>query len=77
MSGSRQQALVDARKLVRTFGSAPEPRRRAQEVLSILKREDGWPPAARAEIDATEAWLRTSPPVSVLEARFRVLLGKL
>lgn len=77
MSGSRQQALVDARKLVRTFASAPDPRRRAQAVLSELRHADDWPPAARREIEAADAWLRGSPPADSLEARLRLLLTRL
>lgn len=77
MSGSRQQALIDARKLLRTFGSAPDPRRRAREILSELRRAEGWAIAARREIDATEAWLATSPSASGLEGRLRALLAAL
>jgi len=77
MSGIRQQALVDARKLVRTFASAPDPRRRAAAVLSELRRADAWPAAAQQAIDTTNAWLRTSPPLSALEPRLRELLDRL
>lgn len=77
MSASRQQALVEARKLVRTFAAAPDSKRRAQAVLSELKRADGWPPDAQREIDATDSWLREGPPVSALEARLRGLLTRL
>ena len=74
MSGSRQQALVDARKLVRTFASAPDGRRRAHAVMSELRHAEGWNPAQARDIAAVEAWLQTHPPVSTLEARLRALL---
>jgi hypothetical protein len=77
MSGSRQQALVDARKLVRTFASAPDARRRAQAVMSELRHADGWNATAQRDIDAVDAWLRTSPSVSALEPRLRELLDRL
>lgn len=77
MSGSRQQALADARKLVRTLGSAPDLRRRAQAVLSELKHAEGWSPASAREIAAVEAWLRETPALSALEPRFRALLAAL
>jgi len=77
MSGDRQQALVEARKLVRTFGSAPEPRRRAQAVLSELKRAQGWSAAAQREISAVDAWLQGAPSVTTLEPRLRALLALL
>ncbi len=77
MSGSRQQALVAARKLVRTFASAPDAKRRAQTVLSELKRAEGWSAADQREIDAADAWLRGGPSVSGLEAGLRGLLARL
>jgi hypothetical protein len=77
MSGSRQQALVDARKLVRTFASAPDARRRAQEVLAELKRADDWSGAGWKQIEAVDAWLQSKPSVSALEPRLRALLSGL
>ena len=77
MSGTRQQALVDARKLVRTFASAPDSRRRAQAVISELKRADGWSVSARNAIAAADDWLATGPPMSGLEPRLRDLLTRL
>lgn len=77
MSGSRQQALVVARQLVRTFGSAPDPRRRAQAVLSELKRADDWSAAGLQGIAAADAWLQTLPSIAALEPRLRDLLGRL
>lgn len=77
MSSSRQQALAEARKLVRTFGSAPDPKRRAQAVLSELRHAEAWPPQAGREIADVDAWLQTAPPVTALEPRLRALLAKL
>src|SRR4051812_37447473 len=64
MSGSRQQSLVDARRLMRTFASAPDARRRAQAVISELRHGEGWAPAAQQAIAATDTWLSTSPPLT-------------
>lgn len=77
MSGSRQQALIVTRQLVRTFGSAPDPRRRAQAVMSELRRADDWSASGRQGIEAADAWLHTLPPVSALEPRLRELLTRL
>ena len=77
MTGSRQQSLADARKLMRTFASAPDPRRRAQAVISELRHGEGWPSAAQAAIAAADAWLQTSPSLSALEPRLRDLLVRL
>ena len=77
MTEDFRQALVDARKLVRTFGSAPDPRRRAQEVVSKLKRANGWPPAALKEIVLVDTWLDGAPSVVALEPHLRALLTRL
>jgi hypothetical protein len=77
MSGTCEQALADARRLVRTFGSAPEPRRRAQAVLSELTRAEGWSAHQRAAIEGFRDWFRGAPAVSALEPRCRALLSAL
>lgn len=77
MIGSRQHAVVEARKLVRTFASAPDARRRAQAVLSELKHVEGWSAEHQREIEATETWLKTSPSVAALEPHLRALLTRL
>ncbi len=74
MSASRQQALADARKLARTFAAAPEPRRRAQAVISELKRAEGWSVTAQRALDAADMWVRSNPAVATLEPRLRELL---
>jgi hypothetical protein len=77
MTGSRDQALADARKLLRGFGAAPDARRRAQAVLSSLRQADDWSPAARRQIEAADAWLRAAPAATALEPRLRALLADL
>ena len=77
MSDDYRPALTSARKLVRTFGSAPDPRRRAQEVLSELKRDANWSVAAQHEIAALESWLRSVPSVDALAPRLRAVLTRL
>jgi hypothetical protein len=77
MTGTRQQALVIARQLVRTFRSAPDPRRRAQAVISELKHANDWSPSSWQSLEATDAWLHTLPPLAALEPRLRDLLVRL
>ena len=77
MSDDPRQALAEARKLLRTFRSAPDPRRRAHEVVSTLKRGGGWPPAALRELALVDTWLGAAPPVDALEPRLRALLTRL
>ncbi len=77
MSGSRQQALVVARQLVRTLPSAPDARRRAQALIAELKRADDWSVPARNAIAVADAWLTAGPPLSELEGPLRALLTRL
>lgn len=77
MTGSRDQALADARKLLRGFGASPDARRRAQAVLSALRQADDWSAAARRQIEAADARLRGSPSVTALEPQLRALLATL
>lgn len=77
MTGSRDQALADARKLLRGFGAAPDARRRAQAVLSALRQADNWSAAGRRQIGAIDAWLRSSPSTTALEPQLRVFLAAL
>jgi hypothetical protein len=77
MSGSRQEALAEARRLLRTFGSAPDARRRAQAVLSELKHADGWSSSQQEKIAAADSWLQGAPALTALEPRLRALLTSL
>jgi hypothetical protein len=77
MSGTRRQALIVARQLVRTFGSAPDPRRCARSVVSELRRADDWSAPGAQAILATEAWLAGLPAIELLEPRLRDLLSRL
>lgn len=77
MANSHHEALAQARKLFRTFQSAPNPRRRAQDVLSELSRAEGWGPRARREIAEAETWLQSLPSELELRSRLKALLAKL
>lgn len=77
MPGNREQAIAFARKLLRTFASAPDARRRAQEVLSELRRCDDWSSLEFSELHATAEWLRSAPPTPALEIRLRQVVAQL
>lgn len=77
MSASRAEAVADCRRLLRTFSSAPDPRRQVRRIVSALDAANGWPPAARQEIDALVAWLSELPPENALKARCEAVLAKL
>lgn len=65
----KTDSLAAARKLVRTFASAPDPRRQARLILETLRQAEGWPPALEDRIAGFSVWLATYPPVGELRAR--------
>lgn len=77
MSEDRRQALADARKLLRSFASAPDMRRRAAAVFSELRRAEDWSRAKAQAIADVDSWLRDTPSVVALEPRLRALLARL
>ncbi|MBI1198951.1 MAG: hypothetical protein GC203_13905 [Phenylobacterium sp.] len=77
MSASRNEALSAARKLLRTFGSAPEPRRQARAIYAELTHAAGWTEGERRAIDAFGAWLLAQPSTLELKPRCADLLATL
>lgn len=77
MSASRSEALMAARKRLRTFGSAPDPKKQARELYSELVRADGWTPRECAAIETFGGWLGDYPAVSELRLRCEQLLATL
>jgi hypothetical protein len=77
MSVSRSEAFWAARKRLRTFGSAPDPKKQAREVYSELVRADGWTPRERDAIETFGAWLLDYPATSELRPRCEQLLATL
>lgn len=76
MSFHRDEAITAARKLLRTFASAPEPRRQARAMHSALAGAEGWSLAERETIDSLGAWLAETPAEAALRPRCEeVLLG--
>ncbi len=61
MSAIRSEALMAARKRLRTFGSAPDPKKQARELYSELFRADGWTPRER---DAIDTWRDAHEPLT-------------
>jgi hypothetical protein len=74
---SRGEVLAAAKKLLRTFDSAPEPRRQARSIHSELAHGDGWSLSERAAIDALGLWLQEQPPISELRPRCKRVLAAL
>ena len=74
---SRGEVLATARKLLRTFASAPEPRRQAQSIYSELVHGDGWTPREREAIEARGAWLQGLPRLAELKLRCEQVLTAL
>lgn len=77
MSIGKAEALASARKLVRTFGSAPDPRRHARTVLGLLTKVHGWTADQAQHVRELEAWLDSHPPIGQLRGYCDQLLAKL
>ncbi|MDP3746694.1 MAG: hypothetical protein Q8Q88_06550 [Phenylobacterium sp.] len=77
MSGiSRHEALNAARKMLRGFSGAPDPRQQAHRLYSELAHAAGWSRAEEAEIIAFGAWLQSRPALLQLRPSCTVLLAK-
>jgi hypothetical protein len=77
MSVSGGAALTAARRLLRTFASAPDPRRQARVIYSELAGAEGWTKAEQKEVDALGAWLQGLPSIGDLKPRCADVLTKL
>lgn len=76
-SVSRDGALAASRRLLRTFASAPDPRRQARMIYSELAGAEGWTKAEQKEVDALGAWLLGLPSIGDLKPRCVQVLIKL
>jgi hypothetical protein len=74
---TRAEALVTARRLLRGYASAPDPRRQIQNVYSAMVHGEGWAARDEAEILAFGAWLQGHPCLGELKPRCEALLAKL
>lgn len=74
---TRAEALVTARRLLRGYASAPEPRRQVQQLYSALVHGQGWAPSHEAQILEFGAWLQGHPNLGELKPRCEALLNKL
>jgi hypothetical protein len=74
---SRGEALQVARKMLRGFPGAPDPRRHAHRLYSELVHAEGWSTREEAAIVALGAWLDERPNHDLLKPRCADLLGRL
>lgn len=77
MAVSRAEALLAARKLLRTFPSAPDPKQRARAICAELMSVQDWTSAQRAAIERLSAWLQDYPSPGELRPRCEQLLAGL
>ncbi|HEY2660668.1 MAG TPA: hypothetical protein VGI79_13165 [Caulobacteraceae bacterium] len=77
MSLSRGEALTAAKKLLRTFDSAPDPQGRARQIYSELCRAEGMTNGEHNAVEAFGAWLDERPRPSELKPRCQGLLLRL
>lgn len=70
----RDEAIIAARKLLRTFASSPEPRRQARAIQATLAGASGWSSAEQDSISALGVWLAEMPAEVALRPRCDDLL---
>jgi hypothetical protein len=73
---SKTEAIAATRKLVRTFASAPDPRRQARAIHATLDQWSPWPAPLQERLDGFAAWLESVPPVGELRARASDLVAR-
>jgi hypothetical protein len=73
----KTECLATARKLVRTFASAPDPRRQARLIHAALLQGEPWEPAVQERVVGFGRWLESSPPVSELRGRCTALIARI
>jgi hypothetical protein len=74
---TRAEALVTARRLLRGYASAPDPRRQVQQIYGALVHGEGWAARQEAEILAFGTWLHGHPSLGELKGRSEALLSKI
>jgi hypothetical protein len=73
----RNEALAAARKLVRGFAGAPDPRKHAHRIFSELSHAEGWTAQEQALVAELGAWLQDRPNLGELKARCEATLARL
>ena len=74
---NRSEALGAARRLIRGFAGAPDPRRHAQQFYGVLVHAEGWSKPQQDLIVALGIWLAERPNVNELKKRCDETLQKL
>lgn len=74
---NRSEALGAARRLMRGFAGAPDPRRHAQQFYGVLVHAEGWSKLEQDLIVALGIWLAERPNVNELKKRCDETLQKL
>lgn len=74
MSSNRQEVLVVAKRLRRSFAGAPDPRRHARSFCQTVRSIDDLTAAESRDLAAFAAWLDDNPSSSALESRCRDVL---
>lgn len=74
---SRGEAYANARKMLRGFAGAPDPRRHAQKLFSELAHGEGWTASEEAAITALGQWLQGRPNLGELKSHCEGVLAKL
>lgn len=74
---TRAEALMTARRLLRGYAAAPDPRRQIQNLYGAVVHGEGWSRREETEILAFGIWLQGHPNLGELKPRCEALLSKL
>lgn len=71
------EGLATARRLLRGYAGAPDPRRQIQQMYGALVHAEGWSKAHEQLILSFGAWLQNHPALGELKLEAGALLAKL
>jgi hypothetical protein len=73
---NRDEALRTARKMLRGFSGAPDPRKHANRLFTTLVHAHGWSETEGAAIIELGDWLQTRPDHASLRTRCSFVLAQ-
>lgn len=75
MSSNRQEVLIVAKRLRRSFAGAPDLRRHARTFCQTVRSIEDLTVEERQQLEAFATWLDDNPPSGGLEPRCRDVLA--
>ncbi len=74
---NRAEAIAVSRRLLRGFAGAPDPRRHAQQLFSVLVHADGWSGREQDLIAELGIWLQGHPQLNQIRGKCEATLEAL